>query len=296
MDGNWVQLANPQHQFFLSRLGEMSHHGAPYAPGTALLPRFSRHADRFVDISQFHRTCFAHGLLQPVGPDDVPNMLSPCLSFVAVPRSSVRLFGPFDKLLKPLLDLLEIPAPTDLETSCTVVPCLTQHLPALLHFFPEANPIKSVANRAVAQAALRTVSVPGYAYDIKLSLACLITSALRVLPCWSAEAAPAMTSLLRKLIPENLWLFGEVAAVTGSQHDLSEARYMTCILRENLELRAQQNDEALVLAAALMERPRGASRTYAEILFDLDTTKDKVRWFRKWVTIHVQLILLYHVS
>ncbi|KAK4139905.1 aerobactin siderophore [Dichotomopilus funicola] len=235
----------------------------------------------------FHRTCFAHGLVQPVKPDDIPNMLNPALSFVAIPRSSVRLFGPFQKLLQSLLSLFDIPS-SDPEI---VVPCLSQHLPALLHFFPEATLIKTVANRAVAQAAIRTVSVPGYSYDLKLSLACLITSALRVLPCWSAAAAPTMTSLLKKLIPDNLWLCGEVAAVTGSQSDASEARYMTCILRENLESRAKANNEMLVLAAALMERPGGGRRTYAEILWNLKTINDRAVWFTKYVRTLLQLSL-----
>ncbi|KAK7404147.1 hypothetical protein QQX98_010051 [Neonectria punicea] len=92
-----------------------------------------------------------------------------------------------------------------------------------------------------------------------------------------------MTSLLRKLIPQNLWLFGEIAAVTGCQKDISEARYMACILRENLESRAHQNNEVLVLASALMERPRGGRQPYAEILFDLKTTNDKILWFRRHI-------------
>ncbi|CAJ0543689.1 Ff.00g038770.m01.CDS01 [Fusarium sp. VM40] len=42
-----------------------------------------------------HQTCFASSLLSPETPDDIPGLLNPALSFVAVPRSSVRLFGPF---------------------------------------------------------------------------------------------------------------------------------------------------------------------------------------------------------
>lgn len=44
---------------------------------------------------QLHQTCFASSLLSPETPDDIPGLLNPALSFVAVPRSSVRLFGPF---------------------------------------------------------------------------------------------------------------------------------------------------------------------------------------------------------
>ncbi|RGP70044.1 aerobactin siderophore [Fusarium sporotrichioides] len=230
----------------------------------------------------FHRTCFASSVLSPVTPDDIPGLLNPGISFVAVPRSSVRLFGPFEKFIEPLLDLMGVVSPYDRD-AYTVVPCLEKHLPALLHFFPTAISIKTVTDRALAQAAIRTVSVPGYDYDLKFSLACLITSALRVLPCWSAAAAPVMTCLLRKLIPGELWLFGEVAAVTGSQEDTTEARYMTCILRENLESRAVENNESLILAAALLERPQGGSRTYTEILFGLETPEDKLVWLRRYV-------------
>ncbi|KAF4971965.1 hypothetical protein FZEAL_9703 [Fusarium zealandicum] len=156
----------------------------------------------------FHRTCFASSLLEPVGANHLPAMLHPSLSFFAIPRSSVWLFGPFVNLIEPLLRTLGIPCSNDGETNITV-PCLSQHLPALLHFFPEASVIKTIPNCAVAQAAMRTVSVPGYAYDLKMSLACLITSALRVLPCWSAATAPTMTFLLKRLLPPELWLFGE---------------------------------------------------------------------------------------
>ncbi|KAH7182252.1 IucC family-domain-containing protein [Fusarium flagelliforme] len=192
--------------------------------------------------------------------------------------------------MEPLLNLMGVLSPYD-QSECTVVPCLEKHLPALLHFFPSAKLIKTVTDRTVAQAAIRTVSVPGYTYDLKLSLACIITSALRVLPCWSAEAAPLMTRLLKKLIPQDLWLFSEISAVTGSQEDTSEARYITCILRENLELRAVDNNESLVLAAALLERPQGGSRTYAEMLFGLKTPEDKLTWFRRYVRKLLELAL-----
>ncbi|KID98388.1 Aerobactin siderophore biosynthesis, IucA/IucC, partial [Metarhizium majus ARSEF 297] len=229
----------------------------------------------------FHRACIANRLLQPVGPENLPGMLNPDISFVTVPRTSVRTAGPFDKLIESMMKHFGISVASS--QGNTTVPCLTQHLPALLHYFPEAGLVKTVPNCAVAQAALRTVSIPGFAYDVKFSLACLVTSALRVLPCWSADAAPKLTCLLKEISPPNLWIVGEVAAVTGNQQDMDEARYMTCILRENLESRAKQNNEALILSSALMEKPMGGSRTYAEVLFDLHNTADKVRWFKSYV-------------
>lgn len=182
-------------------------------------------------------------------------MLDPGLTFVMLPRSSVRVFGPFEELSQPLLRLLEAPSSVSEET--IIVPCLSQQLPAVLEFFPEAKALKTVPNGAKAHAAIRTVSVPGYRFDMKLSLACLITSALCALPCWSAAAAPHTTDILKTLLPEDIWVFGEVAAATGSQDNVSEARHLTYILRESLEDKAQGNDETLILASALMERPLG---------------------------------------
>ncbi|KAE8136499.1 hypothetical protein BDV38DRAFT_293907 [Aspergillus pseudotamarii] len=209
---------------------------------------------------------------------DMLDMLNPGLSFVILPRSSARVFGPFEDLVRPLGELLKV----DLSTTedKIIVPCLSQHLPSLQNFFPEAEIVASVPHCAQAQASIRSVSVPGYGFDIKFSLACLITSALRVLPCWSAAAAPSITSVLKRLFPPDLWVFGEVAAITGSQENASEARHLTCILRENMEAKANNRDETLILASALMEKPFGRGITYAEILFDLTTVEQKLKWFQ----------------
>lgn len=208
-------------------------------------------------------------------------MLNPGLSFVILPRSSARVFGPFEDLLRPLRELLEVDISTTEDK--IIVPCLSQHLPSLQNFFPEAEIVASVPQCAQAQASIRSVSVPGYGFDIKFSLACLITSALRVLPCWSAAAAPSITPVLKKLFPPDLWVFGEVAAITGSQENASEARHLTCILRENMEAKANERDETLILASALMEKPFGRDVSYAEILFDLTTVKRKLKWFERFV-------------
>ncbi|CRG91682.1 putative protein KIAA1109 [Talaromyces islandicus] len=241
--------------------------------------------------TSFHRTCFAHEMLEPVGPDELPAMLNPGLTFVALPRSSVRVSGSFEQLTRPLKQLFGIPPLAPEEKEKITVPCLLQQLPAVLKLFPDAEVIKSVPSCAQAQAAIRTITVPGFQFDIKFSLACLITSAIRALPCWAAAVAPELTDILKRLFPEDLWVFGEVAAVTGSQENLAEARHLTCILRENLESRAEENNETLILASALMERPLGGDRTYAEILFDLESEEDKIQWFASYVQPLLRLAL-----
>jgi Siderophore synthetase component len=208
-------------------------------------------------------------------------MLNPGISLVLIPRSSVHMYGPFEELTHSLAKCLGVTPPVS--NDLVIIPCLSRQLPAVLNYFPEAEHVKSVPGAAKAHAAIRTVSITGYEFDVKFSLACQITSALRVLPCWSAAAAPGTTALMQEILPEDLWLFGEVAAVTGSQEDKSEARHLTCILRENLVPKAQENDEALILVSALMEKPLGSQQTYAEILFNLKTMTEKKKWFRRFV-------------
>jgi hypothetical protein len=129
-------------------------------------------------------------------------MLNPGISFVALPRSSVCVFRAFEKLTQPLQQLfggIEISASDGKEK--IIVPCLLQQLPAVTKFFPDADVLKSIPNCGQAQAAIRTITVPGFQFDIKFSLACLLTSAIRALPCWAAAVAPDVTDILKKVFP-----------------------------------------------------------------------------------------------
>ncbi|KAI6754751.1 hypothetical protein HG530_012503 [Fusarium avenaceum] len=163
-----------------------------------------------------------------------------------------------------------------------MIPCLENILPAVLDHFPTAKLIETATGRAFSQASAGAVSVPGYIYDLNLPPPSL-SSGSHFTPYWSVAAAPVMTSLLKKLIPQELWLFGEVAAVTGSQKDTTQAQYIACTLRENLESKAEMGDESLILVAALLERPQGGNSTYAELLFGLETAEDKLIWLRRYI-------------
>jgi len=106
------------------------------------------------------------------------------------------------------------------------------------------------------------------------------------------RSGPGNDTTSEGVIPHDLWLCGEVAAVTGSQPNRVEAQYITCILQENLEDRAEESNEYLILVAALLERPRGGTKTYAEILFNLITTNDKVVWLKRYLLPLENLICL----
>ncbi|KAF9884297.1 hypothetical protein FE257_001927 [Aspergillus nanangensis] len=91
------------------------------------------------------------------------------------------------------------------------------------------------------------------------------------------SAFELFTQVHKKFLPADLWVYGEVASITGSQTDFDKARHLSCIIREDLQDRAELASQALIPAAGLYQKPFGDDRTYAEILFalnDLDRKKD----------------------
>lgn len=210
-------------------------------------------------------------------------MLKPILAFLSVPRANLLVTGHFEQELQPLLERLEIPKTT---TDRVIVPCLAQQLPSIHQRFPNAIVLKLIADCADAQASMRTLTVRSeleFKYHLKLSLACQITSALRTITPWTTCGGPIQTEILENLLPDDLWVFREVAAVSGSQQNFNDARHLSCILRDNLENRSRENDETLIIAAALGQKPCGERRTYAEILFNLETISQKLQWFERLV-------------
>lgn len=210
-------------------------------------------------------------------------MLKPTLAFISVPRNDLRVTGHFEQELQPLLERLEIPGTTG---DRMIVPCLSQQLPSIHQRFPNATVLKLIEDCADAQASMRTLTLRPdleFNYHLKLSLACQITSALRTITPWTTCGGPVQSELLEKSLPNDLWVFREVAAVTGSQENFNDARHLSCILRDSLETRAQANDETLIIAAALAQKPGGDGRTYAEILYGLETISKKKEWFQRSV-------------
>ncbi|KAJ9492867.1 hypothetical protein VN97_g360 [Penicillium thymicola] len=241
---------------------------------------------------QFHRTCDAKPPLKPVKPGDIPGMLTPGITFVSLPSSDLVVAGPFEERLQPLLQALEVP---EVPEGRIVLPCLTQQLPSVIRNFPRANVLKSAVDCVDAQASLRSLTPRpelNFPFHLKLSLACQITSALRTITPWTAQGGPIVTGIMDRFLPPDLWIFKELAAATGSQLNFDDAKHLSCILRENLELRAEANNEVLIIAAALTQQPHGTSQPYAEILFNLRTIPQKQKWFQEYVECLLNLTLL----
>ncbi|KAF4231520.1 hypothetical protein CNMCM8980_005309 [Aspergillus fumigatiaffinis] len=239
----------------------------------------------------YHRLCYAQAPLDPHRPEDLPGMLTPSLAFVSVPRTDMRISGSFEETLAPLLTRLGVPTASE---DRIIVPCLANQLPAVQLYFPNAVLVKTVSQCVDAQASMRTLTVRpelDFPYHLKVSLACYITSALRTITPWTTVNGPVFTELLERFLPPDLWDFREVASVTGSQSDFDKAKHLSCILRHDLEARARMNKETLILAAALSHHSPDTCRPYAETLFNLQTSREKECWFRRYIACLFKLAL-----
>ncbi|KAE8386171.1 IucC family-domain-containing protein [Aspergillus alliaceus] len=239
----------------------------------------------------YHRLCYAQAPLEPHGPEDIPGMLTPSLAFVSVPRTDMRISRSFEATLDPLLTRLGVPRASG---DRIIVPCLINQLPAVRLYFPSAVLVKTVCQCVDAQASMRTLTVRqelDFPYHLKVSLACYITSALRTITPWTTINGPVFTELLERFLPPDLWVFGEVASVTGSQSDFNKAKHLSCILRHDLEAKARMNNETLILAAALSHPSPETGHPYAETLFKLQTSREKESWFRRYIACLFKLAL-----
>lgn len=230
-----------------------------------------------------HRSCVPQPPLDQIHPCDIAFLKRPGISLIFVDGPSLRITGPFQTLTRPLYKHFGIDG---IAKDQVLIPVLTRQLPAIISRFPGARIIVENATEADAQASLRTVSlpdVPSFPWHLKLALACTISSALRTVTPWTACVGPELSALFSELLPCELWFCGEIASVTGSQDDYDIAKHVSCVLREDLEPRATSLNQALIIAAALIEHPYASQQCYAELLFNLYNVEDKLAWFKEFV-------------
>lgn len=230
-----------------------------------------------------HRCCKALPPLLPVKPDELSTILTPSIAFISVPRTDMILKGPFESVLKPVLERLQVPSPT--EANHIIVPCFARQIPLIMKSFSRAKLLKTVENCADAEASIRSIRLRPHfksPYLFKMSLSCQITAALRTITPWDVFQTTEATQILDEINPD-FWMYREIAAVCGAQEDHEQASNLACILREDPEPRARQNDESIIIVGSLIERLPGNSKSRLEILFKLETLEQKRMWMREYV-------------
>ena len=228
-----------------------------------------------------HRSCLAQYPLLPLDPEDIGSIIEPEIIFAYIPRHAVHITGPFEKELSQLLSKLHIePATPDK----MILPCLKLQVPALQQALaPQTLSFSPTTLQVQAQTSSRSVSLPSsleFPYHLKLALNCTISATTRTMSA-AARAGPQLSVLLEKILSPELWVFKEVACVTGTQTDPNQAKQLGCILREDLEIKARSMNQILIPCTALTERGPEGGPCHAERVFDLKTLEQKRSWFRQ---------------
>ncbi|KAJ2901923.1 hypothetical protein GGI21_004625, partial [Coemansia aciculifera] len=246
-----------------------------------------------------HRARHAVPPLEPISPDT--DLFDLALTFVAVPRSQLRIEGELEMLLAMLYDsataddgsgssLLDW---TD-SSSEVVMPVHPLHVPAVLKLFPFVRQLPFTVP-AQAQASLRTVCPQALAplgYDIKLPLGIKTSSALRTISPWSTYIGPRVTEVIPAIlcnapVEDALLIAGEPASAVSINPDYDVAKYLSCVIRNDPEYICRSRGERAIIAAALtnsnddgtssvvsqwgldtVEKRRRFLHSYSEMLFD----------------------------
>ncbi|KAL8785633.1 MAG: hypothetical protein Q9195_008553 [Heterodermia aff. obscurata] len=214
-------------------------------------------------------------------------------------RSSARFQGPFEKILDSLIKENGIDVTKALEDRM-IIPCFSRQLPAVFqHLGPSVAMYSSAVLHGRAQASLRTISLSTsglFQYDLKLALACNISSALRTITPWTALIGPEVSSILDNVLPSDMWVCHEIAAATGSDTNFDKAKHCSVLIRENLEAKARARGETLIVSAALAERGVDSEVCHAERVFGLQSEPQKEIWFRNLEGHSQNILARFHVE
>ncbi|KAL8783529.1 MAG: hypothetical protein Q9213_004575 [Squamulea squamosa] len=225
--------------------------------------------------------------LKTIEPEELSDVQKPRIVFISIPRKSIITVGPFEELLDPLVREHEVDRKAVPEDRI-ILPCLERQLPSVVHqLATSVSTLPSKALHGRAQSSLRTISLPTshtFHHDLKLALACNVSSALRTITPWTALIGPEVSAILDSVLPSAMWVCHELAAVTGSGADFDKAKHCSVLIRENLEAKARANVEALIVSAALAERGVVGEVSHAERLFGLHTEAQKEIWFRHYTS------------
>lgn len=230
-----------------------------------------------------HRTILAQQPLPKITPEDLHQLQEPNVVFVSVPRHYTAIVGPFEDLLVPLLEQYAVDVSTTTEDRI-IMPCLELQFASIRRQIPEALQMPSKTLHGQAQSSLRTISLSEsktFHHDLKLALACRITSALRTITPWTALIGPEVSQILNDVLPPSMWVCDEIAAVTGSHADFDKAKHCSVLIRRNLEARARAQGQTLIVSAALSEKGADGGICHAERVFELRTEDQKEAWFRE---------------
>jgi hypothetical protein len=214
---------------------------------------------------------------------EIEEFLKAKIIIISVPRHRIHLDGPFEELIAPLIQRLNI-ATEDIPSDRVLLPCFAAQLPTIHRYFGiDAIKMGSSQLHGMRQASMRTISFPDFSFHVKMALSFTITSAMRTMTPWTTRMCIEVSKLLEDIVdPELLWIARKRAAACSADGNFEVAKHLSVMLREDPEPRARELGQCLVLPAALFEAP-GEDRVVRVIaLFNLGSMLGaRKEWFRK---------------
>ncbi|KAF9369252.1 hypothetical protein CPB97_003748 [Podila verticillata] len=232
-----------------------------------------------------HKSRYAVAPICHVKPDT--NLSKPTLMLMSISADAVDVSGEFLTIMAKLL-------PTDM-VPIGHVPLLVHPLqvPNVVSMFPEAT-IHPFTVSALAQASLRTVIIPELPnYAFKLPIGIKITSALRTVSPWTTFMGPRLIPILDRIVPKSnvLKYAAEHSSVSARNSNFDTAKHLACIIRDDFSATLREQNEALIVCAALTERPNGDVARIIKIC-NLNTRASRVEFLSIFVDLALKAFLV----
>ncbi|KAJ5896617.1 IucC family-domain-containing protein [Penicillium subrubescens] len=182
---------------------------------------------------------------------EVGHFLDAKLYFVRLPSDGVTIVGDYKERIQQLL------FPTGLEKDIIddgsiVFPVHQLQLSRVMEIFPQAELLNKTVT-ARSQSSVRTMSVAGADFCVKVPLALKITSNVRTIKPWSVTIGYRIEPVLR-LVEQAVASFGgSLTALREYGAAASSSPHLGCVLRQSLESVESETGDKLIVCVALME-------------------------------------------
>ncbi|KAG0249470.1 hypothetical protein BG011_009271 [Mortierella polycephala] len=215
------------------------------------------------------------------------NTSKPTLMLVSMPADAVVVSGEFLTIMAKLL-------PTDM-VPIGRVPIFVHpfQVPNVVSMFPEAT-FHPFTVSALAQSSLRTVIIPELLnHAFKFPVGITVTSAMRTISPWTTFMGPRLTPILDRIIPKSnvLKYTAEHSSVSAKNSNFNIAKHLACVIRDDFSATLREQNEAVIVCAALTERPDGDVARIIKIC-NLNTQASRVEFLSIFVDLALKAFLV----
>ncbi|KAK3836833.1 MAG: IucC family-domain-containing protein [Linnemannia gamsii] len=232
-----------------------------------------------------HKSRYAVAPVCRVKPNTNTSKLT--LTLVSMPADAVVVSGEFLTIMAKLLPADMVPIGR--------VPILVHpfQVPNVVSMFPEAT-IHPFTVTALAQSSLRTVIIPELPnYAFKLPVGIRVSSAMRTISPWTTFMGPRMIPILDRIIPKSkvLKYAAEHSSVSARNSNFDTARHLACVIRDDFSATLREQNEAVIVSAALTECPNGDVARVIKIC-NLNSQASRVEFLSIFVDLALKAFLV----